>query len=174
MTTSSHLGTTNMPELWLHSRAFCCVCARWWFFHHRTICHLLCDVAELLPVPQRKSGQLWSSCRGTECLGTCPKGSTWTAATGLWSAQGAWMGKKLWRHKQGSRGKFFLQCEIINETMTKSQYWARDSVLIVCQRTTLCAFRTDLVINLLQTCAMWARPSLLHKDVFSCKPSGNA
>lgn len=48
----------------------------------------------------------------------------------------------------------FFYSEIINETMTKSQYWARDSVLIVCQRTTLCAFRTDLVINLLQTCAM--------------------
>lgn len=57
-------------------------------------------------------------------------------------------------YKQESRGKFLLQGEIINETMTKSQYWARDSVLILCQLTTLCTFRTDLVINLLQTCAM--------------------
>lgn len=38
--------------------------------------------------------------------------------------------------------------------MTKRQYWAQDSVLVLCQLSTLCAFKTDLVINLLQTCAM--------------------
>lgn len=173
MTTSSHLGTTNMPELWLPSRAFCCVCAWQCFISttgpYVTYCVVWLSSYQGFRENQDSSG---AAAAGQNAWGHAQKAALQLA--GLWSALGAWMRKKLWRHKQGSRGKFLLQCEIINETMTKSQYWAWDSVLILCQLTTLCAFRTDLVINLLQTCAMWARPSRLHKDVFSCKPTGNA